>query len=142
MDIQIKFDNGQMNIHMNAFFPTSQARLKKLLKFVDLDFEHRDEIIQTMQQFFQSRVKELEEKRISSGKKALEYKQRIADTTTIVKDKKKPNGVRLSKEELEHIKDNLKHLKSGYVASMSAFNSAIRQKDQFTKHIEMLQQRK
>lgn len=58
MDIQIKYDNGQMNIHMDAFFPTSQARLKKLLKIVDLDFEHRNDIVQTMQQFFQDKVKE------------------------------------------------------------------------------------
>lgn len=50
MDIQIKYDNGQMNIHMDAFFPTSQARLKKLLKIVDLDFEHRNDIVQTMHQ--------------------------------------------------------------------------------------------
>lgn len=63
MDIQIKYDNGQMNIHMDAFFPTSQARLKKLLKIVDLDFEHRNDIVQTMQQFFQDKVKELEEKK-------------------------------------------------------------------------------
>lgn len=59
MDIQIKYDNGQMNIRMDAFFPTSQARLKKLLKVVDLDFEHREEIMQTMQQFFQDKVNEL-----------------------------------------------------------------------------------
>lgn len=60
MDLQIKYDNGQMNIRMDAFFPTSQARLKKLLKVVDLDFEHKDEIKQTMQQFFQDKVKEEE----------------------------------------------------------------------------------
>lgn len=64
MDIQIKYDNGQMNIRMDAFFPTSQARLKKLLKVVDLDFEHREEIIQTMQQFFQDKVNELEARSI------------------------------------------------------------------------------
>ena len=57
-----------MNIHMDIFFPTSQARLKKLLKVVELDFEHRDEIFQTMYQFFQGKVNELEEKKISSGK--------------------------------------------------------------------------
>lgn len=91
MDIQIKYDNGQMNIHMDAFFPTSQARLKKLLKIVDLDFEHRNDIVQTMQQFFQDKVKELEERRISSGKKAVEYKQKIADTAAIIESRKHPN---------------------------------------------------
>lgn len=142
MDIQIKYDNGQMNIHMDAFFPTSQARLKKLLKVVDLDFEHRDEIIQTMQQFFQGKVKELEEKRINSGKKAVEYKQKIADTGAIIESKKHPNGVRLTKDELADIKEQNKHFKAVYATCISNFNRSIRQKNLFLKHLEILEQRK
>ena len=142
MDIQIKYDNGQMNIRMDAFFPTSQARLKKLLKVVDLDFEHREEIMQTMQQFFQDKVNELEEKRISSGKKAVEYKQKIADTTAIIESRKHPNGVRLTKDELADIKEQNKHFKAVYAGCMSDFNRSIRQKDLFLKHLEILEQRK
>lgn len=142
MDIQIKYDNGQMNIHMDAFFPTSQARLKKLLKVVDLDFEHRDEIIQTMQQFFQGKVKELEEKRINSGKKAVEYKQKIADTGAIIESKKHPNGIKLTKDELADIKEQNKHFKAVYAGCISNFNRSIRQKDLFLKHLEILEQRK
>lgn len=142
MDIQIKYDNGQMNIHMDAFFPTSQARLKKLLKVVDLDFEHRDEIIQTMQQFFQDKVKELEERRINSGKKAVDYKQKIADTNAIIESRKHPNGVKLTKDELTDIKEQNKHFKAVYAGCSSDFNRSIRQKDLFLKHLEILEQRK
>ena len=142
MDIQIKYDNGQMNIRMDAFFPTSQARLKKLLKVVDLDFEHREEIMQTMQQFFQDKVNELEEKRISSGKKAVEYKQKISDTTVIIESRKHPNGVPLIKDELADIKEQNKHFKAVYAGCMSDFNRSIRQKDLFLKHLEILEQRK
>ena len=142
MDIQIKYDNGQMNIRMDAFFPTSQARLKKLLKVVDLDFEHREEIIQTMQQFFQDKVNELEEKRISSGKKAVEYKQKIADTTAIIESRKHPNGVPLTKDELADIKEQNKHFKGVYAGCLSDFNRSIKQKDLFLKHLEILEQRK
>lgn len=142
MDIQIKYDNGQMNIRMDAFFPTSQARLKKLLKVVDLDFEHREEIMQTMQQFFQDKVNELEARRISSGKKAVEYKQKIADTTAIIESRKHPNGVPLTKDELADIKEQNKHLKAVYAGFLSDFNRSIRQKDLFLKHLEILEQRK
>ena len=142
MDIQIKYDNGQMNIRMDAFFPTSQARLKKLLKVVDLDFEHREEIMQTMQQFFQDKVNELEERRISSGKKAVEYKQKIADTTAIIESRKHPNGVPLTKDELADIKEQNKHFKAVYAGCISDFNRCIRQKDLFLKHLEILEQRK
>lgn len=142
MDIQIKYNNGQMNIHMDAFFPTSQARLKKLLKVVDLDLEHRDEIIQTMQQFFQDKVKELEEKRISSEKKALDYKQKIVDTNAIIESRKHPNGVPLTKDELADMKEQNKHFKAVYTGCISNFNRSIRQKDLFLKHLEILEQRK
>lgn len=142
MDIQIKYDNGQMNIRMDAFFPTSQARLKKLLKVVDLDFEHREEIMQTMQQFFQDKVNELEARRICSGKKAVEYKQKIADTTAIIESRKHPNGVPLTKDELADIKEQNKHFKAVYAGCLSDFNRSIRQKDLFLKHLEILEQRK
>nr|DAW16469.1 MAG TPA: hypothetical protein [Caudoviricetes sp.] len=142
MDIQIKYGNGQMNIHMAAFFPTSQVRLKKLLKVVDLDFEHRDEIIQTMQQFFQDKVKELEEKRTSSGKKAVDYKQKIADTNAIIESRKHSNGVKLTKDELADMKEQNKHFKAVYAGCASEFNRSIRQKDLFLKHLEILKQRK
>ena len=142
MDIQIKYDNGQMNIRMDAFFPTSQARLKKLLKVVDLDFEHREEIIQTMQQFFQDKVNELEARRISSGKKAVEYKQKVADTTSIIESRKHPNGVPLTKDELADIKEQNKHFKAVYAGCLSDFNRSIKQKDLFLKHLEILEQRK
>lgn len=142
MDLQIKYDNGQMNIHMDAFFPTSQARLKKLLKVVDLDFEHKDEIKQTMQQFFQDKVKELEERRISSGKKALDYKQKIADTTAMIQSRKHSNGVPLTKDELDNLKEQNKYFKAVYSGCTSEFSRCIKQKDLFLKHLEILQQRK
>lgn len=141
-DLEIKYENGQMTIHMDAFFPTSQARLKKLLKVVDLDFEHQEDHIKQMNDFFNDKLVELEDKKTSSGKKALEYKQKIADTERIVKDKKKPSGVRLTKEELDKAKEDLQHFKNVYAASLSDFNKSIRQKEQFLKHKEILQQRK
>ena len=142
MDLKIVYETGQMTIHMNSFFPTSQAKLKKLLNVIDLDFEHREEIIQTMRQFFQDKVNELEEKRISSGKKAVEYKQKIADTTAIIESRKHPNGVPLTKDELADIKEQNKHFKAVYAGCLSDFNRTIRQKDLFLKHLEILEQRK
>lgn len=142
MDLKIVYETGQMTIHMNSFFPTSQAKLKKLLNVIDLDFEHREEIIQTMRQFFQDKVNELEEKRISSGKKAVEYKQKIADTTAIIESRKHPNGVPLTKDELADIKEQNKHFKAVYAGCLSDFNRSIRQKDLFLKHLEILEQRK
>lgn len=116
--------------------------MKKLLKIVDLDFEHRNDIVQTMQQFFQDKVKELEERRISSGKKAVEYKQKVADMTAIIESRKHPNGVPLTKDELADMKEQNKHFKAVYAGCISDFNRCIRQKNLFLKHLEILEQRK
>lgn len=145
MDMIIKYENGQMTIHMNAFFPTSQARLKKLLKVVDMDFEHREDHIKLMEQFFNDKVTELEEKKVSSGKKALEAKQKASDLSKVIESKKHPNGVRLTKDELEKVKEDYKHMNAVYAVyagSLSTFNKSVRQKEQFLKHLEILQQRK
>ena len=142
MDMIIKYENGQMTIHMNAFFPTSQARLKKLLKVVDMDFEHREDHIKLMEQFFNDKVTELEEKKVSSGKKALEAKQKASDLSKVIESKKHPNGVRLTKDELEKVKEDYKHMNAVYAGSLSTFNKSVRQKEQFLKHLEILQQRK
>ena len=113
MDIQIKYDNGQMNIHMDAFFPTSQARLNNLYY---TGYCHR--------------------------KKAVEYKQKVADTAAIIESRKHPNGVPLTKDELADMKEQNKHFKAVYAGCISDFNRCIRQKDLFLKHLEILEQRK
>lgn len=141
MDLKIKYENGQMTIHMNSFFPTSQARLKKLLNVVALD-ENRDDHIQTLEQYFKDKMQELEARRISSGKKAVEYKQKVADTTAIIESRKHPNGVPLTKDELADIKEQNKHFKAVYAGCLSDFNRSIKQKDLFLKHLEILEQRK
>ena len=107
-----------------------------------MDFEHRDEIFQTMYQFFQDKVNELEEKRISSGKKAVDYKQKIADISIKIESEKYSNGVKLTKNELEKTKLEYRYLKIRYSKSMSDFNKAVKQKKQFLKYIEILEQRK
>lgn len=131
-----------MTIHMNSFFPTSQAKLKKLLNVIDLDFEHKDELIITLEKFFMEKVQELEDRRISSGKKAVDAKQKVSDLAAIIESRKHPNGVRLTKDELTKAREDQKHFKAVQAGCLADFNKCIRQKEQFLKHIEILQQRK
>ena len=42
--ITIRWETGYMTINPDAFFPTSAARIRKLLQVVALDFEHQDDI--------------------------------------------------------------------------------------------------
>lgn len=42
--ISIRWATGYMDINPDAFFPTSAARVRKLLRVVALDYEHQDDI--------------------------------------------------------------------------------------------------
>ena len=59
-DLYIQYDTGRMVIHLNNFFPTSQARLKKLVKIIRLDWRHYDELIEKLNVYFQEKIPESE----------------------------------------------------------------------------------
>ena len=54
-DLHIKWETGRMVIHLDNFFPTSQARLKKLVKIIRLDW-NSDELIEKLKVYFQEKI--------------------------------------------------------------------------------------
>ena len=67
-DLYIKWETGYMNIHMDFFFPCSQQRFKKLLRVIALDWQHEDELKETLKIYFQNRIADLVELRKENGK--------------------------------------------------------------------------
>ena len=141
-DIKIEYPNGKMIIHLESFFPTSQTRLKKLLKVVDMDYDHKDELIQTMTDYFTEQVQQLEDGRMEHGKKFLDYQQKVADQEMLVESKKKPSGVRLTKDEWKQAKETLRKYKAIMKSQKSCFDRCCRKKEQFKKHLQILEERK
>ena len=45
-DLHITYNhgNGEMLIHLDYFFPCSQVRFNKLLKIIELDWQHEAEL--------------------------------------------------------------------------------------------------
>lgn len=130
-----------MIIYMDEFFPTSQSRLKKLLKVINMDYENRDKHIHTMQQFFNDKLNELEEIRINTGKNVYEAKQEIANYVKIIESKKYPNGMKLSKDELKKVKRDKKTSLLFYQDNLSEYKRCTKDKKMFLKHLEILKQR-
>lgn len=64
--LTISFNDGKssISIDLDLFFPTTSAQLKRLLKTIDLDFIHRDELTETLKTYLQNRIKDPELKRI------------------------------------------------------------------------------
>ena len=137
-ELRIKYDRGKMVVILNNFFPTSRTRLKKLLKVIDLDYEHRDELIEHLKQFFSEQIPVYKAEFESNGKKYLEYKQLSADTGRMVKSKKRTSGVGLSEEELKQEKERLTTYKEAAKKYLSAAKKFQRGQKQYSELLEYL----
>lgn len=137
-ELRIKYDRGKMVVILDNFFPTSRARLKKLLKVIDLDYEHSDELIEQLKQFFSEQIPVYKAEFESNGRKYLEYQQLSADTGRMVKSKKRPSGVRLSDEELKQEKERLNTYKEAAKKYLGAAKKFQRGHKQYTELLEYL----
>lgn len=137
-DLYIKWETGYMNIHMDFFFPCSQQRFKKLLKVIALDWQHEDELKETLKVYFQNRIADLVELKKENGKKYFDFKQKAADTQRIIQSRKHPNGVSLSKEELKQARADLQEYTFSYKKALSDANSNLKFKEKIEKHLEFL----
>lgn len=81
--INIKYYNGQMNIEPSVFFPATQERCKKLVKVINMDFEHREDIIKDV----------------------------ITSLENLIDRGKYPNGVPIKKNDIKRLKKNLEFFK-------------------------------
>lgn len=137
-DLYIKWETGYMNIHMDFFFPCSQQRFKKLLKVIALDWQHEDELKETLKVYFQNRIADLVELRKENGKKYFDFKQKAVDTQRMIQSRKHPNGVSLSKEELKQARADLQEYTFSYKKALSDANSNLKFKEKIEKHLELL----
>lgn len=77
--ITIRWETGYMTINPDAFFPTSTARIRKLLRVVALDFEHQDVIRMQLAGACESRAQEILDGRKSLANEAVKHHQKAAD---------------------------------------------------------------
>ena len=77
--ITIRWETGYMTINPDAFFPTSAARIRKLLRVVALDFEHQDDIRMQLAGACESRAQEILDGRKSLANEAVNHHQKAAD---------------------------------------------------------------
>lgn len=56
-DLHITYNhgNGEMLIHLDYFFPCSQVRFNKLLKIIELDWQHEAELKENLKVHFQKK---------------------------------------------------------------------------------------
>lgn len=111
-EMHIRWDTGSMDIHMTAFFPCSTVKLNKLLKVIDLDWMHREELILQLKTFFEEIIPAKDFAFKEYAKAYQDAHQKIVDLSAIVTSKRLPNGVYINKGQFETFKKELKKAKT------------------------------
>ena len=136
--LSIRWETGSMDIRMEAFFPCEMARFKKLLKIIDLDWEHCDTLKDTLKVYFQQQIPALKERRVQLATEYADQKQAVSDLETLVKTRKKPVGVYLTKPELNKAREDLKVAKEKWRTIYRAYKTATANIPKFEKLLETL----
>ena len=133
--IKIRWETGHMEINPDVVFPTSTARIRKLLRVVALDFEHQDVIRMQLAGACESRAQEILDGRKSLANEAVNHHQKAADlepqietakrriTTLRACIKEQPKKARQLgyPERLHEEQEALKNLKTQQSTALAAF---------------------
>ncbi len=138
-DIEIVWQTGKMIIHLDGLFPCSQEQFKKLLKIVKLDWEHENEILNTLKVYFQNQLKEIEALHKDISKEYYGCINLLHYAEERTKTHKHPNGVYLSDNDVVYYKKEVKKLKKDKEKCMKTAKICKRNTKKFQKYLEMMQ---
>ena len=128
--LSIRWETGSMDIRLDSFFPCEQARFKKLLKVIDLDWEHCDTLKDTLKVYFQEKIPAQKERRKKLAVDLSNANQAVADLERLVKTRKKP--------ELQQAKEDLRAAEERRVKLERAFKTATSDIPKLEKLLEII----
>lgn len=139
-DLHITYNHGndEMLIHLDYFFPCSQVRFKKLLKIIELDWQHEAELKENLKVHFQKRISDLTALWKENSKKYYDNREKAASTKAIIDSRKHPNGLPLSKDELKEARADFRTFTAAYKQALSDAKSNKRFKERFEKYLESM----
>lgn len=144
MDVEIKWNTGKCEIHLEHFFPAPKYKVNHLMKLIRLDYAHDTEIISTILSFLKNEVVQITELGKKNAKLYLDSKQKYSDLSRMVSSRKRPNGVRLTKSELQQIKQDVAAVKAEvaeYEKNLRFYKSNVEKLQRNIEQIELLEGR-
>lgn len=103
-EIQVRWTGGRMTVRLDAFFPTTIANVRKLLKIIRIDRESGDEAVRRALEFLDWRNGEDEKALKALSVESQAFRLAYDEFRERVRSKRAPNGERLTKEELESMR--------------------------------------
>ena len=146
MDLEIRYPNGHMIIRTEGFFPTSEARIRKLNKTVRLDDRWDEEYnLPCSRTFWKRTVKALKDE-LEDRNEQLQALRKIASRTYdtmcdckhLAKDKKTPAGLPLSKAEVEEARKKAKRMTEEFRRATKEAHQVQRRMDGLKNDIDFI----
>lgn len=152
--IKIRWETGHMEINPDVFFPTTAARIRKLLRVVALDYTHQDDLRMQMARYCEDRAQEILDDRKRLANEAVNYHQKVTDlqppidtckrriTTLRACIKEQPKKARQLgyPERLHEEREQLKKLTAERSGALSAFRKKKREFEAAEATAEKLRQ--
>lgn len=100
-EIHVRWERGRMAVRLDAFFPTTIANVRKLLKIIRMDWRGGDEAIRRVLEFLEWRRAEDEKALKALAVEFQALRQAYAELRERAKSKRAPDGVPLTNYQLE-----------------------------------------
>lgn len=148
--IAIRWDSGFMDVILDAFFPTSAARVRKLLRIIELDYAHRDELMNQVLQYCTERAQRTMDSRKGLANEAVDSRQRAADLQPRIDQckrrilsietytKEMRSRMKAAKEELKKLESMQRAERAASKKKMKEFELAEKKAQQLWKNAEVI----
>jgi hypothetical protein len=136
--VKIEWQTGSMIINLGFFFPASAEKVKKLLKIISLDFRNEEELIADIMEYLNSEIPRLKDLMKANANLYADARQKMVDCQNMVESKKKPNGVRLTKDELQQVRKDKNKWKAEAKQHEHDFNGCKQRLEKIQRNIELI----
>lgn len=141
--ITIRYNEGRgkMVIYLDAFFPCTQAQMKKLLSVISLDWGHREQITKDIIDFCKEKAQMQESEKKNYANKYNTIRTQRVEAQNRVKERKDASGVPFTKEQLQVERDWVKLYRESEQEYNRAFKKCSKCAELLKKNIEQLESR-
>jgi len=135
--LTISWGTGKATILLEAFFPCPATQFRDLLKVIRQDWNHCDELRETLRQYFTSQIEAKEAEYKARAKDYWDYRQKMADYHEILINRKYPNGLPLPRNEVKDYQKYVANYKASRDKAKRAALKAKKDKEWFEKYASL-----
>lgn len=123
----VTYENGRLDLNVDAFFPTSQARVRKLYRqFFLISFDGPSGFVDEIIDNINKRVPVMEDAAKRLANEYVELKTRVSEMQEEITNKKKTNGLPFRGDELKEYREKLQRKRQECTQVKKAYDKQIR----------------